>query len=82
SLGEEKRQRFPGVKNEVYFNFIPRQAWENYAIFFSERIIVSSALEKKNLMSSYAKVRDSVSVIAPGVAQHKIIQNCCSKCPG
>ncbi len=67
SLGKVKRFNFPGDENERYFNFIPRLVWENYAVLFSEKIIVSSQEEKELLVDEYAAVDKKISIVKPGV---------------
>lgn len=67
SLGAIKRKKFPGRRYENEYNFIPRLAWENYTLFASDHVIVSSDQEKEDVVSEYNAPPSSVSVISPGI---------------
>lgn len=67
SLGSSKREKFPGVQNELIYNFIPRLTWENYSCFAADQVIVSSPPEKETILEQYGFEEERVSVISPGV---------------
>lgn len=69
SLGSVKRRSFSGIKNEIKFNFIPRIAWENYTLFISDVVIVSTEDEKNRVFSDYGIEEDKIKVIPPAVNQ-------------
>jgi glycosyltransferase involved in cell wall biosynthesis len=66
SLGILKRRKFVGTENEQIYNFIPRLAWENYTLFSSQNVIVSSTAEKQVVIDSYSLDSDRISVVPPG----------------
>lgn len=66
SLGILKRRKFIGTENEQLYNFIPRLAWENYTLFSSQKVIVSSHAEKQVVIDSYSMESDRISIVPPG----------------
>ncbi|HEX7017477.1 MAG TPA: glycosyltransferase [Patescibacteria group bacterium] len=67
SLGALKRRKFVGEHMEAMYNFIPRVCWENYTALTARKVIVSSTIEKNDLMELYAVPARKIEVIAPGV---------------
>ena len=67
SLGVLKRKKFPGLLNEQFYNFIPRITWENYTVFSSDKIIVSSEKEKNAIIEEYLLENERITIVPPGV---------------
>lgn len=68
SLGYIKQKKLLGWDEEIYFNFIPRQAWETYTMTVADRILVSTDKEKDVTVNNYGILPEKVEVIPPGVA--------------
>jgi glycosyltransferase involved in cell wall biosynthesis len=69
ALAVPKKLKFAGVANEILHKFIPRIAWESYAVLFSDGIIVSTDNEKKMLLDDYHCHNGHIAIIPPGISQ-------------
>lgn len=67
SLATIKRETFPGAQQEQKYNFLPRLVWENYMLYDSEKVIVSTEQEKDVTVKRYQTDPEKVNVIPPGV---------------
>lgn len=67
SLGSLKQAKFPGLSEEMKYNFIPRKIWENYMVHLADSLIVSSKSEERELENSYAIQKYKIKVIKPGI---------------
>lgn len=67
SLATIKRETFPGAEQEKKYNFLPRLVWENYILYSSEQVIVSTEQEKDVTVKRYQTDPEKVQVIPPGL---------------
>lgn len=68
SLGAPKRLNFPGIKEELRYNFVPRILWENYTMLISDLIIVSSEDERQSVINDYQIDGNKIKIISPGIS--------------
>lgn len=72
SLGTMKRDSFPGIQQESKYQFLPRVIWENYMLYASQQVIVSTNQEKDIVVRDYHTDSDKVQIIPPGVDFSKL----------
>jgi len=73
SLGCAKRKKFPGLSNELNYNFITRQLWESYASMMADKVVVSSEKEKILLMNEYSIDNSKIEITPPGVTFQNLV---------
>jgi glycosyltransferase involved in cell wall biosynthesis len=67
SLGGIKRKNFKSRNDEIDFNFVPRVAWESYAMLSANVIVVSTEVEKMQVVNEYGIEEKKIRVLAPGI---------------
>jgi glycosyltransferase involved in cell wall biosynthesis len=70
SLGGVKRKNFKGMHDEMEFNFVPRVAWESYSMLSSNVIVVSTEVEKQQVVNEYGIEENKIRVMPPGILTH------------
>jgi glycosyltransferase involved in cell wall biosynthesis len=67
SLGGIKRKNFKGIHDEMEFNFVPRVAWESYSMLSANVIVVSTQIEKQQVVNEYGIEENKIRVLPPGI---------------
>lgn len=67
SLGSIKRKNFRGIQDEMELNFVPRVAWESYSMLSANVIVVSTEIEKRQVVDEYGIEENKILILPPGI---------------